>query len=79
MIIATFYFILMILALGIMLGGVLFAFLAIVFMYTGRSMSYDRAGKMIDTAGTPIAPASVQPKKEKKPRKNPFEKFKKNK
>lgn len=77
MIIATFYLILMILALGIMLGGVLFAFLAIVFMYTGRSETYDRAGKMIDTAGTPIAPASVQPKKEKKQRKNPFEKFKK--
>ncbi|MBQ9066056.1 MAG: hypothetical protein IJ133_00810 [Clostridia bacterium] len=67
----------MIVSLVIMLGGVTFALLGIILMYTGRSMTYDRAGKMIENAGQPIAPSSVQPQKEKKPRKersNPFKK-----
>lgn len=72
MITATIIFILMIVSISIMLGGVIFAFLGIVFMYTGRSVTYDRAAKMIENAGTPIAPASVQPVKEPKEHKSIF-------
>ena len=76
---ATFFFILMVIGSSVLMGGVIFAFLGIVFLYTGRAMTYDRAGKMIDDAGVPIAPSSVQPPKPKKEKKSLFEKFKKNK
>lgn len=47
MLTASFFLTLMIISMVIVGTGLLFALVAIVLMYTGRSMSYDRAAKQM--------------------------------
>ena len=59
------FFVLMIISMVIVGNGVFFSILGIVFMYTGRAMSYDRAGRQIAMANGEWDRAKEEEKAEK--------------
>lgn len=59
------FFVLMIISMVIVGNGVFFSILGIVFMYTGRAMSYDRAGRQIAMANGEWDRAKEEAKAEK--------------